>query len=312
MVSVPIIAAVFPGQGSQSAGMLAPWQGNRVVVDTIAEASEALALDLWRLSESGEPAALALTTNTQPLIVAISVALWRAWGQRCSRNIAWAAGHSVGELGALVAAQALSLTGAMRIARQRALAMNAAVPEGTGTMAAVLGLDDATVEQLCNDCAGSGVLEPVNYNAPGQIVVAGHVSAIERLKSAARVSGAKMVFMLPVSGPFHSSLMLPAASALATALDTIDIHPPVLKVLHNSNMAVATAASIKLELVAQLTSPVRWTETMHRMTAGGTSQILEVGPGEVLSGLCRRIAPRVTAWPLNTPHGMDAAARALE
>jgi len=312
MICAPVVAAVFPGQGSQSAGMLAPWQGDRMVVDTIAEASDALGLDLWQLSEAGDAAALALTINTQPLMVAVSAALWRAWRQRCSRSIAFAAGHSVGELGALVAAQSLSLSDAMRIARRRALAMSAAVAEGTGTMAAVLGLDDATVQQLCTRCAEDGVLEPVNYNAPGQVVVAGHVSAIERLKSAARDAGAKMVFMLPVSGPFHSSLMQPAASALAITLDMIDVCPPTLPVLHNSSMAAATAASIKPELVAQLTSPVRWTETVNRMTAAGTTHVLEVGPGEVLTGLCRRIAPRVTAWPLATPQSMDAAARALE
>jgi [acyl-carrier-protein] S-malonyltransferase len=199
----------------------------------------------------------------------------------------------------------------MRIARRRAHAMNAAVPDGTGTMAAVLGLDDATVEQLCTHCADGGILEPVNYNAPGQVVVAGHVSAIERLTRAARDAGAKMVYLLPVSGPFHSSLMRPAAHILETALGAIDVHPPLLRVLHNSSMALATAASIKSELVAQLTSPVRWAETVRTMTAAGTSHILEMGSGEVLSGLCRRIAPGVTTWPLGVPQGMDAAASAL-
>lgn len=311
MTCAPIVA-VFPGQGSQSSGMLTPWRGNRAVTDTIAEASEAVGLDLWQISESGDPAALALTTNTQPLIVAMSVALWRAWQERSSRRIEWAAGHSVGEIAALVAAQALSLSHAMQIARRRALAMSTALPGGTGTMAAVLGLDDATVERLCDQCADGDVLEPVNYNAPGQVVVAGHVGAIERLKPVAREAGAKMVFVLPVSGPFHSSLMLPAASALASALDVVAVHPPIMRVLHNSNMAVATIESIKPALVAQLTSPVRWTDTMSFFAANGTPHMLEVGPGEVLCGLCRRIAPEATPWPLHMPQGMDAAARALE
>lgn len=179
-------------------------------------------------------------------------------------------------------------------------------------MAAVLGLDDATVQRLCIACADFHTLEPVNYNAPGQVVVAGHVPAIDRLKVAARDAGAKMVFVLPVSGPFHSTLMRPAAVALAAALKSVDIRQPALPILHNATLEEATADSIKPALIEQLTTPVRWTETMRRVIADGTSHVVEVGPGEVLTGLCRRISTQVTALPLHVPQGMDAAALALD
>jgi len=304
-------ACVFPGQGSQSVGMFSAWRGEREFVDTIDEASDVLDLDLWHLTQHGDPAELARTVNTQPLMVAASVAIFRAWQLRCPMPASWAIGHSVGEISALVAAGALTLQDALRVARQRALAMTDAVAPGIAGMAAVIGLDDPTVQRLCTACADEGVLEPVNYNAPGQVVVAGHLAGIERLKAAARDAGAKMVFVLPVSGPFHSSLMRPAADVLARCLEGIAVAPPSLSVLHGNSLEVATAQSIKPALVAQLTAPVRWTAMVRHLEADGVTHILEAGPGEVLANLCRRIAPTICALPLHLPEGMEAAALAL-
>lgn len=304
-------ACVFPGQGSQSVGMLSAWRGERVFVETIDEASDALDQDLWHLSQHADPAELARTVNTQPLVVAASIAIYRAWQVRCPLAAPWAMGHSVGEISALIAAGALTLPDGVHLTRQRALAMMAAVAPGVGGMAAVIGLDDPTVERLCSACAGEAVLEPVNFNAPGQVVVAGHIPAIERLKVAARDGGAKMVFVLPVSGPFHSSLMQPAAEALARCLDDIRIAPPSLRVLHGNSLEVATEESIKPALVAQLTAPVRWTAMVRHLEAGGVAHIVEAGPGEVLTNLCRRIAPALSVLPLHLPEGMEAAALAL-
>jgi len=305
-------ACVFPGQGSQSVGMLSAWRGERVFVETIDEASDVLDLDLWHLSQHADPAELARTVNTQPLVVAASIAIYRTWQAQSPVDVPWAIGHSVGEISALVAAGALALPAALHIARQRALAMMAAVAPGVGGMAAVIGLDDLTVERLCSACAGGGgVLEPVNFNAPGQVVVAGHMPAIERLKMAAREAGAKMVFVLPVSGPFHSSLMQPAAEALARCLDDIRVTAPSLRVLHGNSLEVATEASIKPALVAQLTAPVRWTAMVRHLEADGVTHIVESGPGEVLTNLCRRVAPALSVLPLHLPQGMEAAVLAL-
>lgn len=305
------IAYVFPGQGSQSVGMLDAWFDHILVRDTIAEASDALATDLWQLMHDGPAASLNSTVNTQPAIVASSVAIYRAWQAVFRGAPAVAAGHSVGEISALAAAGALSLADAVRLVRARAQAMTDAVPNAVGGMAAVIGLDDETVRRLCAECAQGRVLEPVNYNASGQVVVAGHVDAIERLKEKAKSEGAKMVFILPVSGPFHSSLMRPALEQVARHVQSLRFCAPVFPILHNATVDTAALNMIPSALCEQLVRPVRWTETVRKFADRGVTQIVEIGSGEVLTNLCRRISPDVVVWPVNSPAAMEQAANRI-
>lgn len=306
------IALLFPGQGSQSLGMLASWQDHRTVRDTVSEASDALDLDLWSLIESGPAAQLNDTVNTQPVMLATSIALYRVWAQMHAELPRAAAGHSVGELSALTAAGVFDLQQAVRLVRDRARAMTQAVPPGVAGMAAVLGLDDATVEALCQACAQGEVLEPVNYNAPGQVVVAGHVGAIERLKPAAKAAGAKMVFVLPVSGPFHSSLMGQAAHSFSAALDTTEVHAPAFDIIHNSDQRLATRDTIRPCLVAQLTRPVNWIGTVRQLQGMGVTRVIEVGPGDVLTNLVKRIAPELQPASVNSPTALEKALARLQ
>lgn len=301
------LALVFPGQGSQTLGMLTPWLGIPIVEETLTEASEAISIDLRRIVQEGPAATLNSTLNTQPIIVATSVAFHRAWLQAFPESPAVAAGHSVGEYSALVAAGSLDFGDAIRLVRVRAQAMASAMPDGTGGMAAVIGLDDDLVRRLCRECANDDVLEPANFNAPGQVVVAGHLAALERLRHPARKAGAKMVMILPVSGPFHSSLMAPAAAALRRALETTVIQEAAFDVIHNVDLQVAAGASIAPALVAQLTSPVRWTETVERFLALGVTHVIEIGPGSVLTNLAKRIAPSLVALAVASPSMLDAA-----
>ena len=305
------IACVFPGQGSQTPGMLDAWAGQTIVRDTIAEASDVLALDLWHLMRHGSNAELNSTINTQPVMVASSVAIYRAWRSRHAELPAMAAGHSVGEISALAAAGILSLADAVRLARHRAQAMTVALADGIGGMAAVIGLADDTVHQLCLDCAHDEVLEAVNYNAPGQVVVAGHMAALGRLKEAAKTQGAKMVMFLPVSGPFHSSLMRPAMHAVATRLHSLQFADPAFPVVHNATLETATPNSIVHALAQQLIKPVRWVDTVRLFVDRGVSHIIETGPGEVLSNLCRRIQPQLQVLSLNSPAAADKALEVL-
>jgi [acyl-carrier-protein] S-malonyltransferase len=306
------VAYVFPGQGSQSIRMLDAWSGEPTIRHTVAEASDALGLDLWKLIESGSAETLNSTDNTQPALVAVSVALFRTWQKRVPLSPVAAAGHSVGEYSALVASGALTLADAIRVVRFRGQAMAKAVPPGSGGMAAVLGLSDAAVEQLCIDCAGDDLLQPANYNAPGQVVVAGHLAAIERIKSKAKEAGAKMVFVLPVSGPFHSALMQTAADSLSARLQALSVEQPAFDVLQNSDMRVAHQWFIKEALVAQLTRPVRWVETIRRFEQVGITHLIEIGPGEVLTNLTKRIAPAMQCMPINSPAMLESAVAAVE
>ena len=305
------LALVFPGQGSQSIGMLTLWADDPLFRSVVQEASDAIDIDLWQLAQHGPAERLTDTRLTQPLMVAAGLASWYAWREMGGAVPEVCAGHSVGEITALGAAQALDLRQATHLVRHRALAMAEAVPAGTAGMAAVLGLQDSTVESLCAACAQSEVLEPVNYNAPGQVVVAGHLTAIERLKPAAREAGAKMVFVLQVSGPFHSSLMKPAAQALRRYLETLAVREPQFQVLHNCDLSVACATSIKPALVAHLTRPVDWVRTVQAMAALGVTHVVELGPGEVLTNLCKRIAPELTVTAANSPASMAAACDAV-
>lgn len=295
-------AFVFPGQGSQSVGMLADlYEAYPIVQETFSEASEALGYDLWAVVESNADGRLNKTEVTQPAILTASVAIFRVLSlDPTYQQPEIMAGHSLGEYSALVCAGALNFVDAVKLVALRGQAMQAAVPEGTGAMAAVIGLDDAAIALACEQSAGDEVVAPVNYNSPGQVVIAGNKAAVERASEACKAAGAKRVLPLPVSVPSHCALMQPAAEALADALQSIDIRVPTIPVVHNVNVTVASSAkSIREALVAQLYSPVRWTETVQHMAAIGVTELFEVGPGKVLTGLTKRIDKAVTGQSLS-------------
>ena len=283
-------AFVFPGQGSQSVGMMQAWAARDEVRQTFTEASDALGLDLWQLVNEGPAELLNQTRNTQPAILAADVAIWRVWCAAGGPMPALLAGHSLGEYAALVAAGALAFADAITLVRFRAEAMQQAVAEGVGAMAAILGLDDDIVQEVCRDAAAGDVVEAVNLNSPGQVVIAGHKAAVERAMALALEKGAKRALGLAVSVPSHSSLMLPAAEKLLQHLQSVKLLPPTIPVLHNTDVACHDdAASIRAALVRQLHTPVRWTETIRRLKQMGAEQVWECGPGKVLTGLSKRI-----------------------
>lgn len=289
-VSDKKLAFVFPGQGSQSVGMMQGWGGRAEVRATFAEASDALGQDLWALVTDGPPELLNQTVNTQPAMLAADVAAWRAWQAAGGAVPALLAGHSLGEYAALVAAGALGFADAVRLVRFRAEAMQAAVPEGVGAMAAILGLDDDTVRAVCADAAAGEVVEAVNLNSPGQVVIAGNKAAVERAMALAKEKGAKRALPLPVSVPSHSSLMRPAADRLLAHLKDVAITTPTIPVLHNTDVqSHADADSIRVALAKQLHTPVRWVETIQALKAAGVERVIECGPGKVLAGLNKRI-----------------------
>ena len=293
------LAFVFPGQGSQQVGMMAGYASHPVVEKTFAEASEALNDNLWQLVLNGPAEALNLTRNTQPVMLAAGIAIWRAWREAGGPLPSMMAGHSLGEYTALVAADALAFADAVPLVRFRAEAMQDAVPAGDGAMAAIIGGDDDSVLAACREAAQGQVVEPVNFNAPGQLVIAGHRAAVERAIALAKSRGAKRAMMLPVSAPFHSSLLAPAAERLALRLAHVDVRKPAIPVLHNVDVATHDAPDdIRKALARQAASPVRWTEIVRAMAAAGVTHIVECGPGKVLSGLAKRIDERVTALSL--------------
>ena len=307
------VAFVFPGQGSQQIGMMSGFAGHRVVRDTFAEASDALGEDLWKLVEEGPADALGLTRNTQPVMLAAGVAVWRAWQAGNGRAPAFMAGHSLGEYSALVAAGALAFRDAVPLVRFRAEAMQDAVAAGVGAMAAVIGADDAAVTEACRDAAQGEVVEPVNFNAPGQIVIAGNKSAVERAIAAAKARGAKRAMLLPVSAPFHSSLLKPAAARLSTRLAEVEFRAPAIPVIHNVDVQPHTTPDeIRSALAQQAASPVRWTETVRALAARGVTQVVECGPGKVLAGLARRIDESLTTFALTDAAALEEAHGALE
>ncbi len=286
-------AFVFPGQGSQSVGMMAHY-GDAVRV-TFDEASAALGQDLWAMVAEGPADALNQTVNTQPAMLVAGVAAYRLWLAQGGPAPALMAGHSLGEYTALVCAGALDFADAVRLVRLRAEAMQSAVPEGVGAMAAVLGLDDDLVRAVCTEAAQGEVLEAVNFNAPGQVVIAGNKAAVDRGCALAREKGAKRALPLPVSVPSHCALMKPAAGKLLAALHGIEVKAPAVPVLHNADVAVhADPAAIRDVLARQLFSPVRWVETVRAMAAQGVELIAECGPGKVLAGLNKRIVEAPT------------------
>lgn len=306
-------AMVFPGQGSQSVGMMAGYEAHPAVRETFAEAAEVLAQDLWMLAADGPPEEINRTVNTQPLMLTADVALYRAWRAAGGPEPAIAAGHSLGEYAALVVSAALALADALPLVRFRAQAMQEAVPAGTGAMAAVMGLDDATLAAVCAEAAQGQVVEPVNFNAPAQIVIAGHREAVERAIALAKTRGAKRGLLLPVSAPFHSSLLKPAAERLAAYLAEVDLRAPSIPVLHNVDVATAaTPAAIRDALSRQAASPVRWADTMRAFAADGVTHIVECGPGTVLGGLARRTVPDLAVHSTNDGDALTAALTAIK
>ncbi len=294
------LALVFPGQGSQAVGMMSRYEGYPVVRDTFAEASAVLGQDLWALVEEGDEAALNQTINTQPVMVAADIAVYRAWRAAGGAAPSVLAGHSLGEYAALVASGALGFADALPLVRFRARAMQEAVPAGVGAMAAIIGLERAGVEAACREAAQGQVVEPVNFNAPDQTVIAGHREAVERAIGLAKGRGAKRALMLPVSAPFHSLLMKSAAQRLAEYLAGVAVDQPAVPVVHNVDAREAhTVDAIRAALAAQAASPVRWVETVQAFAARGVTHIVECGPGKVLTGLSKRIAPELAALPLN-------------
>ena len=283
-------AFVFPGQGSQAIGMLNGFAGNAVVSQTVEEASEALQFDLGKLINEGPKEELDLTTNTQPVMLTAAVAFYRAWLAAGGRAPSMVAGHSLGEYSALVAAGVIDLHDAVQLVRFRAKAMQEAVPVGQGGMAAILGLSDDEVRAVCAEAAGGEVVEAVNFNAPAQVVIAGHKGAIERACEVAKAKGAKRALPLAVSAPFHSSLLKPASDRLRDYLEEFRFAVPNIPVINNVDVAmVSNPAGIKDALVRQAASPVRWVETVQKMAAEGVTHVVECGPGKVLAGLTKRI-----------------------
>lgn len=282
-------ALFFPGQGSQSVGMMAGFDGIAIIKETFNEASDLLGVDFWSMVTE-ENDLLNQTQHTQPLMLAAGVATWRVYQIMKGETPAFLAGHSLGEYTALVASGAISYTDALPLVKFRAEAMQNAVPEGVGAMAAILGLDDATVNAVCIDAAKGEVVTPVNLNSPGQVVIAGNKAAVERAMMLAKEKGAKRAIQLPVSVPSHCELMLPAAKQLAEYLKNVQINAPEIPVLHNADVvAYSDSDKIKDALVRQLHSPVRWVETvqfLHRLQINKTA---ECGPGKVLAGLTKRI-----------------------
>ncbi|HZP12154.1 MAG TPA: ACP S-malonyltransferase [Nevskiaceae bacterium] len=302
-------AMVFPGQGSQSVGMLGALDAPEVAA-TFSEASSALGWDVATLVKSGPEAQLNRTEFTQPALLAAGIAVWRVWRKQDQPSPVALAGHSLGEYTALVAAGSLEFADALKLVQLRGKLMQAAVPEGTGGMAAMIGLDDAGVEKLCAGFGG-GVLEPVNYNAPGQIVVAGERAGLEWLEANAKAAGARMVMRLPVSVPSHCSLMKGAADKLADRLAQVTVRSPSIPVHQNLDAkARANPDEIRRALHQQLFRPVRWTSTIQGLAQQGVGLFLECGPGKVLTGLTKRIAPTTKFLALEDP-AMHAQARSL-
>ncbi len=306
------LAFVFPGQGSQQVGMMDGFDGHPVVHETFAAASEVLGENLWELVRTGPAEALNLTRNTQPVMLTAGVAAWRAWRAAGGPAPALMAGHSLGEYAALVAAGALAFEDAVPLVRFRAEAMQDAVPAGDGAMAAVMGAEDDAVIAACLEAAQGEVVEAVNFNAPGQVVIAGHRGAVERAMAAAKARGAKRAVLLPVSAPFHSSLLAPAAERLALRLAHVEMHAPATPVLHNVDVAThAEPDEIRAALARQAASPVRWTGIIRAMAATEVTHIVECGPGRVLTGLVRKIAPQITTFSLTDGAALDEARAAL-
>ena len=291
------LAIVFPGQGSQSNGMLSGLAADHAqVVETFDLASDVLGYDLWQLVQEGSEQELNETDKTQPAMLAAGVAVWRVWQDAGGPVPAVMAGHSLGEYTALVCAGALDYQEAVSLVEERGRCMQSAVPAGTGAMAAILGLDDVAVADVCEQAAAGDVVSPVNYNSPGQVVIAGHAAAVQRAIALATEAGAKRVVQLPVSVPSHCALMRPAAAQFATRLDQAVINTPSIRVIQNVDAVLHDDPdTIRANLDRQLYSPVQWVASVQAMGSAGVTRIIEAGPGKVLAGLCKRIDKSIAA-----------------
>ena len=302
------IAFVFPGQGSQSVGMMAGYAGLAHIDETLAAADVALGAPITSMMNDGPAEALNITTNTQPAMLAADIAVWNAWLAAGGPKPSLLAGHSLGEYAAMVASGSLDFDAAMKLVKARSRAMQDAVPAGIGGMAAVLGIEPDLLAQVCEQASDGEVVSCCNLNAPGQIVIGGHKTAVERAMLLAKAAGAKRVLLLPMSVPSHCELMRPAAEAMATALNEANFQAPKIAVLHNATVDVAgDAAGIRLVLAEQLFRPVRWIETIEKMAMQGVTHIIECGPGKVLAGMVKRIAPDVKCLSLADKASFDAA-----
>lgn len=302
-------AMVFPGQGSQSVGMLAELaETNPVVKDTFDEASSVLGYDLWQLAQEGPVEELNKTWQTQPALLTASVAIWRAWQQQGGKTPALMAGHSLGEYSALVCAGVMDFKQAVSLVELRGKLMQEAVPENTGAMYAIIGLDNDTIAAACAEAAQGQVVSPVNFNSPGQVVIAGNKEAVERAGAACKAAGAKRALPLPVSVPSHCALMEPAARKLAEALENVTFNAPQIPVVNNVDVrAESSPEAIRSALVRQLSNPVRWTECVEYIAAQDVQKLLEVGPGKVLTGLTKRIVDTLTASAVNDSASLSTA-----
>ena len=300
---------VFPGQGSQSVGMLAALgEAHPLVTDTFTQASDVLHFDLWKLAQDGPVEELNQTDKTQPAMLAAGVAVWRVWQERGGALPAVMAGHSLGEYTALVCAGALDFRTAIALVAERGRCMQQAVPEGVGAMAAILGLDDAAVADVCKQAAGDEVVEPVNYNSPGQVVIAGDTSAVERALVHAKEAGAKRAITLPVSVPSHCALMRPAAEKFSVQLEGTNIQAPRVPVIQNVDATAQDQPDIIREnLARQLYRPVQWVRSVQAMQARGATRLIEAGPGKVLTGLCKRIDRSIVNQAIHDPESLAAA-----
>ncbi len=303
------LAFVFPGQGSQHLAMLAELAAEHTIIqETFAEASAVLGYDLWELTQNGPEADLNQTDRTQPALLTAGVALWRLWLQQGGAEPAMMAGHSLGEYTALVCSGAIEFKDAVNLVRLRGEFMQQAVPAGTGAMAAILGLDDDAIQAACAAAAGDEVVSPVNFNCPGQVVIAGNAAAVERAIEGCKEAGAKRAIPLPVSVPSHCVLMKPAAEQMAVELKNIDIKMPAIQVIQNFTAKTpATVAELVDNLLAQLYSPVLWTDSVQNMIDQGIECTVECGPGKVLSGLNKKVQRTLTVVAINDPAGLEKA-----
>jgi [acyl-carrier-protein] S-malonyltransferase len=306
-------AFVFPGQGSQSLGMLADIGAQHSQIrDTFAEASDALGYDIWSLVQHGPEEQLNQTDKTQPAILTASIALWRLWEAERGMRPSYVAGHSLGEYSALIAAGALAFTDAVMLVERRGKLMQEAVPAGEGAMAAILGLEDADIVTACAEAAQGDVVSAVNYNAPGQVVIAGSAAAVMRAVELCKARGAKRAVPLPVSVPSHCELMRPAAERFAEAVNTIQWQQPSIPVVQNVNAGIsADLAALRQNLLAQLYSPVRWVESIQLLADKGVTQLVECGPGKVLAGLNKRCVKGIETYSLDAPDAFAATQAAL-
>ncbi|MAM70622.1 MAG: [acyl-carrier-protein] S-malonyltransferase [Gammaproteobacteria bacterium] len=306
---------IFPGQGSQKVGMLADLaEAYGQIEETFSEASEVLGYDLWALCQNDPDEQLGLTHITQPAILTASIAIWRLWCSQGGARPALLAGHSLGEYSALVCSESLTFTDAVALVRKRGELMQTAVPVGTGAMAAIVGLSDSEVVSICENHSGAKVVEPVNFNSPGQIVIAGHKEAVENAMQACKEKGAKRAIPLPVSAPFHSSLMRPAAAQFVEVLEAVAFSSPKIPVLQNYKLSLSkdNSCNIQDNLVNQIFSLVPWTSTIRFFNEKGVNTVVECGPGRVLCGLNKRISAGMEALPTESRAAFEAALEAWQ